>query len=76
MSKSKSIEQVKRIKIPTTTVAFRVPTSKAKSFKILVEPLKKMMRDGEVSKKVYLETIIESLKLFLNDTDFDKSVNK
>ena len=68
--------QVKRTKIPTTTVAFRVPTAKAESFKILVEPLKRMMRDGEVSRKVYLETIIESLKLFLNDTDFDKSVNK
>lgn len=76
MNKGKSIIKVKKTKIPTTTVAFRVPTAKAKSFKTLVEPLKRMMRDGEVSKKIYLETIIESLKLFLNDTDFDKSVNK
>lgn len=69
---AKSIMKVKKPKVDTTTVSFRVPTNKVEIFKMLVEPLKENMREGKISHKLYLQTIIESLKIFLDDSTTDK----
>lgn len=66
---AKSIMKVKKPKVDTTTVSFRVPTNKVHIFKMLVEPLKENMRQGKISQKLYLRTIIQSLKIFLDETE-------